>query len=175
MRIPVLRLSLLTKILLSTSVAITVLFAITGQIVLHHITRTMSDSLEDEVHDSFRAYTSLWKAQGRAAVLGEPHHERACRTCGGVRHRRPRHHPGQRWAICGEDLRRDAFFLVTDPRGQSDRLAGRQDRLTLPVESCRRPPAVFRSRRTASSRRTAQLYHISVTPVYVQSTATRRR
>ena len=57
------RLSLLTKILLSTTVAITILFAITGQIVLHNITRTMSDSLRQEVQDSFRAYTSLWTAK----------------------------------------------------------------------------------------------------------------
>ena len=40
------RLSLLTKVMLSTSVAITVLFAVTGQIVLSHITQTMSQSLE---------------------------------------------------------------------------------------------------------------------------------
>ena len=36
------RLSLLTKIMLSTSVAITVLFAITGEIVLRNIDKTMS-------------------------------------------------------------------------------------------------------------------------------------
>ena len=40
------RLSLLTKILLSTSVAVTVLFALTGELVLGHITQTMSDSLQ---------------------------------------------------------------------------------------------------------------------------------
>jgi hypothetical protein len=42
-------LSLLTKIMLSTSVAITALFAIAGQIVLRNITKSMSDSLEAEV------------------------------------------------------------------------------------------------------------------------------
>ena len=41
MRSPISRLSLLTKIMLSTSVAITVLFAITGEIVVRKITRTM--------------------------------------------------------------------------------------------------------------------------------------
>ena len=43
------RLSLLSKIMLSTSVAVTVLFAITGQIVLRNVTKSMSESLEDEV------------------------------------------------------------------------------------------------------------------------------
>ena len=52
------RLSLLTKVMLSTSVAITVLFAVTGEIVLRHITQTMSQSLEEEVRASFQSYTS---------------------------------------------------------------------------------------------------------------------
>ena len=63
MRLRFSRLSLLSKILLSTTVAITILFAITGQIVLHNITRTMSDSLRQEVQASFRAYESLLKAK----------------------------------------------------------------------------------------------------------------
>src|SRR5260221_570171 len=53
------RLSLLWKIMLSTSVALTALFAVTGVIVLGNMTRTMSGSLEQEVQASFRAYTSL--------------------------------------------------------------------------------------------------------------------
>src|SRR3954468_14832053 len=57
------RLSLLTKVMLSTSVAITVLFAVTGEIVLSHITQTMSQSLAEEVQASFHSYTSLWKAR----------------------------------------------------------------------------------------------------------------
>ena len=61
------RLSLLWKILLSTSVAVTLLFALTGEIVLTHITRTMSDSLNQEVSTSFQAYQSLWTS--RAALL----------------------------------------------------------------------------------------------------------
>src|ERR1035441_6089417 len=63
MRLRFSRLSLLTKIMLSTSVAITVLFAIAGQIVLRNITKSMSDSLEAEVQGSFHAYLSLWEAR----------------------------------------------------------------------------------------------------------------
>ena len=54
------RLSLLWKILLSTTVAVTLLFAFTGEIVLNAITRTMYQSLQQEVQNSFHAYTSLW-------------------------------------------------------------------------------------------------------------------
>ena len=57
------RLSLLWKIMLSTSVAVTVLFAITGEIVLRNINQTMSDSLEEEVRASFHAYASLWQSR----------------------------------------------------------------------------------------------------------------
>src|SRR5215471_21410055 len=61
------RLSLRWKVLLSTSVAITVLFAVTGWIVLSNTMRTTSQSLEDEVQTSFHAYQSL--CQSRAAQL----------------------------------------------------------------------------------------------------------
>src|SRR5689334_1737511 len=57
------RLPLLTKILLSTTVALTVLFAISGQIVLRHIRQTVSDSLEEEVRNSFQAYASVLKSE----------------------------------------------------------------------------------------------------------------
>src|ERR1039457_5505941 len=61
------RLSLLTKILLSTSVAVTVLFALTGGLVVGHITQTRSDSLQEEVQNGFQAYKSLF--QSRADLL----------------------------------------------------------------------------------------------------------
>src|SRR5436190_23594755 len=63
------RFSLLTKILLSTSVSLTVLFAITGQIVLRNITQTMWDSLHEEVQNSSQAYSAL--LQSRADLLSK--------------------------------------------------------------------------------------------------------
>ena len=61
-------LSLLWKILLSTSVALTALFAITGWIVQNHVIQTTEMSLEEEVRSSSQAYESLWKS--RADNLG---------------------------------------------------------------------------------------------------------
>ena len=61
------RLSLLWKILLSTSVAITLLFALTGWIVLRNAVQTTTSTMEDEVGASFQAYQLLWKA--RAELL----------------------------------------------------------------------------------------------------------
>ena len=57
-------LSLLWKILLSTSVALTALFGITGWIVQNHVISTTSLSLEEEVASSLQAYESLWKSRG---------------------------------------------------------------------------------------------------------------
>src|SRR2546423_238989 len=56
-------LSLLWKILLSTSIAITVLFALTGWIVQEHVIHPTSLSLKEEVKASFRAYESLGRSR----------------------------------------------------------------------------------------------------------------
>src|ERR1700732_3109571 len=56
--------SLLWRILFSTSIAITVLFAAMGWLLQDQFVRIASATLEDEVRASFRAYESLWKARG---------------------------------------------------------------------------------------------------------------
>ncbi|HTT63924.1 MAG TPA: ATP-binding protein [Bryobacteraceae bacterium] len=61
------RLSLRWKILLSTSGAITLLFALTGWIVVHNAVQTTASTMQDEVGASFQAYQSLWEA--RAELL----------------------------------------------------------------------------------------------------------
>ena len=67
---PFSRLSLLWKILLATSIALTLLFALVGGIVQDNATRAMSASVDEDVQASFRAYDSLWRsrAQTLAAV-----------------------------------------------------------------------------------------------------------
>ena len=49
------RLSLLWKILLATSIALTLLFALVGGIVQDNATRAMSASVDEDVQASFRA------------------------------------------------------------------------------------------------------------------------
>ena len=56
--------SLLWRILFSTSIAITVLFAAMGWLLQDQFVRIASATLEDEVRASFRAYESLWRARG---------------------------------------------------------------------------------------------------------------
>ena len=57
------RISLLWKIMLSTSVAITLVFAVAGWIAVNSATRATTDSINHEVQASFEAYQSLWKAR----------------------------------------------------------------------------------------------------------------
>src|ERR1041385_8968432 len=56
--------SLLWRILFSTSIAITALFAAMGWLLQDQFVSIASATLEDEVRASFRAYESLWKARG---------------------------------------------------------------------------------------------------------------
>ncbi|MFM2123591.1 MAG: hypothetical protein RL328_42 [Acidobacteriota bacterium] len=55
--------SLLWRVLLSTSIAITVLFGGLGWVIQDQFTRGAEQSLEEELKDSFQAYESLWKAR----------------------------------------------------------------------------------------------------------------
>ncbi len=55
--------SLLWRVLLSTSIAITLLFGGLGWVIQDQFTRSAEQSLEEEVRASFQAYESLWKAR----------------------------------------------------------------------------------------------------------------
>jgi len=63
MKNPLAHLSLLSKIMLSTSIAITLHFAVTGWIVQRQFFRSASQTLEEEVQGSFKSYESLWQAR----------------------------------------------------------------------------------------------------------------
>ncbi len=161
--------SLLWKILLSTSIAITVLFAVTGWIVQEHATRLTSLSLQEEVRASFQAYESLWKA--RADMLASitqvlsrmPDVRAAFSTRDGATIRDT---AGEIWSRIG---REDAVFFVTDPRGAVIASLGSMDdrppgELSLVREAARKFPTQSSGFVTLGDR----LYQIVVTPVYVE-------
>ena len=165
-------LPLLAKILLSTSVAITVLFAITGQIVLGHINRTLSATLEEEVRNSFRAYSSLLKS--RAEWLSS-----VSRLISLMQEVRLAVSTGDRATIqdtAGELWRKvsdtNAVFLVTDPKGKI--LASLGGATTIPLEKNLDivPLAAHKFPEQSSGflLQNGELIHVSVTPVYVDST-----
>lgn len=165
------RLSLLSKILLSTSVAVTVLFALTGELVLRHITQTMSDSLQEEVQNSFQAYTSLF--QSRADLLSS-----VSRLMAAMNEVRLVLTTGDRATI--EDTATELWsrvndsspiFLVTYPNGKV--IASLGGVTTLPIDKNLDvvPEAAkkFPQQSTGFLLQNSELYQISVTPVYVDS------
>jgi len=160
---------LLWKILLSTSVAITVLFAAVGWIVQTDAARTTAASLADEARASFQAYESLWHARvDRLATVS-----RILATMADVRaafstgdRATIRDTAGELWSRVSEE---DAMFLVTDPGGRViASLGGIPDvamQQDLPV--VRQAASRFPEQVSGLTVRNGRLYQVSVTPVYV--------
>lgn len=165
------RLSLLTKILLSTSVSLTVLFAITGQIVLGHITQTMWDSLQEEVQNSFQVYTSF--LQSRADMLSS-----VSRLMSTMPEVRQAFSTGDKVTI--EDTAGELWskisvlnpvFLVADARGRV--IASLGGVTTFPLDRSldvvQQAARKFPEQSTVFYLHGDELYQISVTPLYVDS------
>lgn len=165
------KLSLLWKTLLSTSIAITLLFGVTVWIVQHHVVRSTSETLEDEVRASFRAYESLWRAHADklasiSLILSTMSDVRAAFSTGDEATIRDT--AAELWNRVSED---NAIFLVTDPTGSVITSLGGSPQIPMP----RTMPLVQQA--SASFPRPAQgflvldgrLYQMIVTPVYVQS------
>jgi signal transduction histidine kinase len=111
------RLSLLVKILLSTSFAVTVLFAITMVIVLGNINGTFLQAVRHEVRGSFQAYTSLWKSRQEllASVSRIVSEMKEVRSAIGTGDKATiQDSAGELWSKIS---RADAMFLVTEPDG----------------------------------------------------------
>src|SRR5262245_52562203 len=167
------RLPLLTKILLSTSVAITVLFAITGQIVLRHIRLTVSDSLEEEVRNSFQAYSSVLKS--RAELLSSVSRMMATlpevRLAFGTRDRATIQDTAKEmWSRVSPQ---DALFLVADREGVVIATLGGRGPLVFEkqLDVVRQAAPKFPEQVSGFySRKGGELYYLSITPVYVDST-----
>jgi hypothetical protein len=164
-------LPLLAKILLSTSVLITALFAVTGEIVLHDIRRSVSDSLEEEVQNSFQAYTSLFKA--RAELLSS-----VSRIMAAMPEVRLAISTGDRATILDTASEfwskispSNAIFLVTDPQGKPIASLGGKtplsevNRLEVVPQAAPR----FPDQSSGFFYRKGELYQVSVTPVYIDS------
>jgi signal transduction histidine kinase len=164
------RLSLLTKIMLSTSVAITLLFAITGEIVLRHITNSMSASLDAEVQGSFQAYESLWKARTEllAKVSSVVASMSDVRAAFGTGDRATiQDSAGELWSRISDSA---GVFLVTDRNGSLiASLGGAIPGLPKDLDLVEAASARFPRQSSGFSLLAGDLYHISVTPVYVQA------
>src|SRR5260370_41048901 len=113
-----LRVSLLWRILLSTSIAVTLLFGVTGWIVQDNATRTTAASLDEEVRASFQAYDSLWRSRADmlasvSLVVSRMSDVRAAFSTGDAATIRDKARE-----VWDKISRADAMLLFSDPRGK---------------------------------------------------------
>lgn len=157
--------------MLSTSIAITLLFAVTVWIVQDYVVKSASESLEDEVRASFRAYDSLWRAHADklasiSLILSTMSDVRAAFTTGDKATIRDT--AAQLWNLVSEN---NAIFLVTDPDGGVITSLGGNPSIPMPstMPLVREASARFPQPSQGFLMLDGRLYQVIVTPVYVQS------
>jgi len=167
------RLSLLWKILIPTSLVMTLAFAITGWLVQREVVSASYASVEKEATASFQAYESLWTA--RANLLGSV--SKILSTMSDVRaafgtgdQATIRDTAGELWSKISEE---DAFFLVADGQGRVVASLG-QPASFAPNDDLPMVPAAraqFPKQASGFVQKGDELFQVVVTPVYVQSPA----
>ena len=172
MKAPLSRVSLLWKIMLSTSIAVTLLFALTGWLVQDQFARIASLSVEEEVRQSFEAYRSLWKARANqlasvCSVISRMSDVRAAFGTGDQATIRDT--AGEIWSKVSDQ---DAFFVVTDPRGAVlARLGGSAGLKGTAIALVPKAASRFPEQASGFLVEGAQLYQIVITPVYVDTSS----
>ena len=163
-------LSLLWRILLATSFAITVLFGVTGWLVQTYANRVGQQSLQEEIKTSLEAYRVLWAERARNAssiskVISSMSDVRAAFMTHDSATIRDT--AGQLWAGLSAQ---DASFLVLDPVGNVIASLGGQ-----PLHIVDGGRLLANARKSFPEQCSGyvvwdyRLYYIVLTPVYVQS------
>jgi len=119
MKRPLAGFSLLPKLLLSTSIALTILFAATGWILQSHVIRMTEQTLADETRTAFKAYESLWQSRkdqlaSTSLILSHMAEVRAAFSTGDPATIRDA--AGELWQK--KTSQQGAIFIVADPRGR---------------------------------------------------------
>ena len=166
------RVSLLPKLLLSTSIALTILFAATGWILQRRIVNMTEQTLKDETSAAFKAYRSLWQSReeklaSTSLILSlMPEVRSAFSTADPATIRDTADELWQKIS------RQDAIFIVADPRGQVIAVLPQspQTRDWREIAAVRDASLRFPAQSTGFMINEGRLYQIAVTPVYVQAT-----
>lgn len=165
------RLSLLWKILIPTSLVMTVAFAITGWLVERGVISTTYASVEQEAKGSFQAYESLWKdrADRLASVSQILSNMSDVRAAFSTRDQATiRDTAAELWSKVSSE---DAFFLVADGRGHLIATAGAPASFVpnddVPV--VRAALSQFPKQVSGFLQKENELFQVVVTPVYVES------
>jgi signal transduction histidine kinase len=160
--------SLLWRILLSTSVAITVLFLAAAWILQDQFVRLASSTLEEEARVSFRAYESLWQARAdqlasTSLVLSRMPDVRASFS---TRDRATIDDTARE--VWDQLARPGAMFLVCDPLGAKIAQVGTAEASQV-CPGVERASSRFPRQARGFTPYGGKLFQIVVTPVYVAS------
>ena len=160
--------SLLWRILFSTSIAITVLFALMGWVLQEQFVSTASKTLDEEVKASFGAYESLWRARADqlanvSLVLSRMPDVRA--AFGTEDKATIQDTATEVWDKISQA---GTLFLISDPGGAVIAAAGRGVDIT-DAPFVRAAAKAFPEQARGFVVLNDHLYQIVVTPVYVAS------
>jgi signal transduction histidine kinase len=161
--------SLFWKILLSTSIAITLLLALAGWFAQDQTRSVLLRNLQNELRSSFGAYESLW--QSRAATLRS-----VSLVLSGMSDVRAAFQTNDQatikdtaaevWSRVSQS---NALFLVTDPRGEVIASLGGGEVLGNHIHVVRAAARRFPAQTDGFALENGRLYELVVTPVYVQT------
>jgi signal transduction histidine kinase len=160
--------SLRWRILFSTSIAITALFAALGWILEEQFASVANSSLEEEVRASFQGYDSLWNARAEqlatvSLVLSRLFQVRAAF---GTRDKATiRDAAGEVWDKLADP---NTLFLISDPVGSVIAQLGPREDLTE-AAFVRAASKQFPKQASGLVVLGGRLYQVVVTPVYVAS------
>ena len=169
------RLSLLWKILLSTSIAITGLFAMTGWFVQQQTLQALSSNLQGEIETSSRAYQAVWQSRTEtlrsvSLVLSRMPDVRASF---GTRDKATIRDTAQEiWSRISSTT---ALFLVCDTKGGviaslgSDVEGRGAQGLGNDIAAVRESTGRFPGQTAGYFVESGRLYELVVTPVYIES------
>jgi signal transduction histidine kinase len=164
--------SLLWRILLSTSLTVTALFALTGWMVQTYAVRVSEHSLEEEVKTSVEAYQAYWSARAHTVgtvskIISSMSDVRAAFQTGDKATIRDT--AEQLWSQVSEQ---DATFLVLDPAGNViTSLGGDYSNVEISWRELNSAMRSFPEQVAGFLARGQTLYYVVLTPVYVQSSA----
>jgi signal transduction histidine kinase len=161
--------SLLWRILVSTSLAVTVVFALTGWMVQRYTAAVSQHSLEEEVRTSLQAYESLWSAKVHnlteiSRVMSSMSDVRAAFMTGDQATIRDT--AEQLWSKVSDE---DASFLVLDPNGKVIASLGGRPEFSVNPNLIRAARLRFPTQVFGYAARQTHLYYVVLTPVYVQT------
>ena len=161
--------TLLWRILISTSLAVTVVFALTGWMVQRYAATVSEHSLEEEIRTSLQAYESLWRAKVHnlteiSQIMSSMSDVRSAfmtRDQATIRDTAE-----QLWSEVSDE---DASFLVLDPAGRVITSLGGRSEFSVNANLIHEARQQFPKQVSGYATRGTHLFYVVLTPVYVQT------